>query len=51
MNWLEILFGGFPELVIIALTGFAMRMSYEKYCLRTRKPFRSWLPPFERFDK
>lgn len=29
--------------LIAALMVLAMRMSYEKYCIRTRKPFKSWI--------
>lgn len=44
-------FGGEVDLILaaVAMVGviaaciFAMRMSYEKFCIRTRKPFRSWL--------
>jgi hypothetical protein len=28
---------------VILIAGFAMRMSYEKFCLRSGIPFRSWL--------
>ncbi len=27
----------------LAVCVFAIRMSYEKYCIRTRKPFKSWI--------
>jgi len=30
-------------IVVVAAGVFAMRMSYEKYCIRTRKPFLSWI--------
>lgn len=36
-------------LVFVAVV-FAMRMSYEKYCIRTHKPFRSWLREDESVD-
>ena len=29
--------------VVVAVGVFAIRMSYEKYCIRTRKPFHSWI--------
>lgn len=29
--------------LVIGLSIFAVRMSYEKMCIRTRKPFKSWL--------
>lgn len=30
-------------ILTVGIATFAIRMSYEKYCVRTRKPFRSWL--------
>lgn len=28
----------------VFVVGFAVRMAWEKYCVRTKRPFRSWLP-------
>ena len=32
----------FP-IVVLALVVFAIRMSYEKFCIRMQRPFKSWL--------
>ena len=30
-------------LAVVASAVFALRMSYEKFCIRTGKPFKSWI--------
>jgi len=46
-NWPLIVFlvliGGVILVATLTLAIYAYRMSYEKYCIRTGKPFRSWL--------
>lgn len=43
MMWVLGIFCGAAIVFVIGTATYAIRMSYEKMCIRTRKPFKSWI--------